>query len=107
MKIKQTILKISTNNNLQFIDLTNEIELFLKKSKIMIGQLLVYSKHTTLAIRINEKETGIFNDMEKFLNKLLPKNQYYRHNDLEIRTENLVCSSETEECLNGHSHCRQ
>ncbi|OIP24781.1 hypothetical protein AUK11_02395 [bacterium CG2_30_37_16] len=106
MKIKQTILKISTKNNLQFVDLTNEIEKFVSKSKIKFGQLLVYSRHTTLAIRVNEKETGIFNDMEEFLNKLLPKNRYYRHNDLEIRTENLVCSPETEECLNGHSHCR-
>lgn len=107
MRVKNKTLKIKTKKIFEFIDITNQIEGFVKEEKIKNGQILVYSRHTTLAIRINEKESGIFHDFENFLQKILPKEKYYKHNDLGIRTENLVCSPGAAECLNGHSHYRQ
>jgi len=66
---------------------------------------LVYSTHTTVAICVNEKEAGIVKDFKNLIEKLIPKKNYYHHNDLNIRTENLVCQSGASDCLNGYSHC--
>jgi len=105
MLIKNKILKIKSQKYLEFRDISEEVIAFVKESKVKNGQILVYSKHTTLAICINEKEKGIFNDFKKLMGKLIPKDDYYEHNDLSIRTENLVCQSSASDCLNGHSHC--
>lgn len=94
-----------SQENFEFKDLTDEVKKFVKEVKIKNGNVLVYSTHTTLAICINEKEKGIVSDFKKLMGKLIPKNDYYQHNDLSVRTENLVCQSAASDCLNGHSHC--
>lgn len=91
---------------MDFIDLTDEISKIIKKLKIKNGNIVVYSPHTTVAIAVNEKERGFHKDFSDLLLKLIPKDKYYRHNDLTIRTENVFCGiDKTTDCLNGHSHC--
>lgn len=103
--IKQKYFEYKSKDYLEFKDLTDDVADFIKESKIKNGQVLVYSTHTTVAICVNEKETGITKDFKKVLGKIVPKEDYYCHNDLTIRTENLVCQSGASDCLNGHSHC--
>lgn len=105
MKIISKTIKLKSKKYLEFIELTEMVQEFVSQSKINTGSVLIYSKHTTMAVRINEKEKGITEDFVSFINKLLPKNAYYRHNDLKIRTENLVCEPGASDCMNGHSHC--
>lgn len=105
MKIKNYPHKLTSQNYLEFIDLTDEAEKYIADSKIKNGTVLIYSTHTTVAIAVNEKEQGFFEDFKECISKLAPKDSYYRHNDLTIRTENLVCQSAASDCLNGHSHC--
>jgi len=106
MKIFRETIKFKTKKSLEFIDLTVRVERVLKKSRIKNGLVNIFSRHTTLALRINEREKGIYVDFAEILEKLVPQNRYYRHNDLKIRTENLLCSEGASECLNGHAHCR-
>ena len=103
--IKSTKIEFESKDYLEFRDLTDEVEKFIKDSGVTNGQVLVYSTHTTLAICVNEKESGIVKDFKALMCKLIPKDNYYCHNDLTIRTENLVCQSAASDCLNGHSHC--
>jgi secondary thiamine-phosphate synthase enzyme len=103
--IKQKQFEYKSGDYLEFRDLTDEVEEFIKESKIKNGQVLIYSTHTTVAICVNEKEAGIVKDFKKLMSKIIPKENYYCHNDLTIRTENLVCQSGVSDCLNGHSHC--
>jgi secondary thiamine-phosphate synthase enzyme len=103
--IKNTKIDFVSQEYLEFRDMTEEVEKFVKESGVKNGQVLVYSTHTTLAICINEKEKGIFQDFKNLMGKLIPKDTYYNHNDLTKRTENLVCQSGPSDCLNGHSHC--
>ena len=103
--IKNKSLEITTKDYLEFRDITDEVKKFVEESGIMDGQILVYSTHTTVAICINEKESGIVKDFKKLMGTMIPKEDYYCHNDLTIRTENLVCQSGVSDCLNGHSHC--
>lgn len=98
-------IEYTSQEYLEFKDLTDEIEEQVKEAGVKNGYVLVFSKHTTLAICINEKEVGIVKDFKSLMNRLIPKDAYYCHNDLTIRTENLVCQSVASDCLNGHSHC--
>jgi len=103
--INNTKFEYKSKEYLEFRDITEDVEEFVKKSKIENGQVLVYSTHTTLAICINEKEAGIVKDFRGLMGRLVPRDIYYCHNDLTKRTENLVCQSGASDCLNGYSHC--
>jgi len=103
--IKQKSFEYKSEDYLEFKDLTDEVSKFIEQSEIKTGMVLVYSTHTTVAVCVNEKEKGITKDFKSLLKKMIPKENYYCHNDLTIRTENLVCQSGASDCLNGHSHC--
>ncbi|MEI8067552.1 MAG: secondary thiamine-phosphate synthase enzyme YjbQ [Candidatus Shapirobacteria bacterium] len=105
MKIKNDNIEFKSEKYLEFIDITEEVEKIVKEAEVKNGSVLVYSTHTTLAICVNEKEKGICNDFKELMDKLIPNTAYYQHNDLNLRTENLVCQSGVSDCLNGHSHC--
>jgi len=105
MKFLHQLIKFQTRKHLQFIDLTDKAERLVHQSQAVNGVLNIFSRHTTVAIRINESERGFRQDFRDLLGRLVPKDAYYRHNDLKIRTENLVCDPNASDCLNGHSHC--
>ncbi len=84
----------------EFIDLTDRVKELVRESTVRDGLVCVYSKHTTAAIKINENEPLLLTDMESFLKKIAPIDQYYAHNDFKIRTVNM----NEDECPNGHSH---
>ncbi|MBF6601117.1 MAG: YjbQ family protein [Dehalococcoidia bacterium] len=86
----------------EFIDITDDVREVLARSEVQHGFVVVFSRHTTAAIRINEAEPLLIEDMECMLARIAPAGVYYRHNDLTIRTVNLT----ENEDLNGHSHCQ-
>ena len=104
MNVHRDTIKIRTKEFCEFIDITEKIEKFLKKTGIKDGVVSIHSKYTTLTIRVNERESGLIADFKDFISKLIPKDNYYRHNDLSVRTENLVCDPNASDCLNAHSH---
>lgn len=96
------LLEIQTTKGPEFIDITNEVMQFVEENEVDNGVLVIFSKHTTAAIRINENESLLLKDMTQFLQELAPKDKYYRHNDFSIRTEHM----HEDEVPNGHSHCQ-
>lgn len=103
--INNSLIEFKSKGYLEFEDLTDKVYEIVEETKIQNGSVLIYSTHTTLAVCINEKENGIVKDFKKIIKKIIPKDDYYCHNDLSIRTENLVCEPGASDCLNGHSHC--
>jgi secondary thiamine-phosphate synthase enzyme len=49
---------------------------------------------------INEWEDGMQQDFEQMIERLIPKSDYYAHDDFDKRTQNLV----DDERVNGASH---
>jgi 4-hydroxy-3-methylbut-2-enyl diphosphate reductase len=96
-------LMIRTNKGPQFIDITDGVTRLTQESTIRNGFAIVFTRHTTAAIRINENEPLLLRDMEEFLKKVAPANIYYNHNDFSRRTANMSDGEEP----NGHSHCQQ
>jgi secondary thiamine-phosphate synthase enzyme len=95
-------LSYTTRHGPAFHDITDDVREVLARSGMRHGFVVVFSRHTTAAIRINEAEPLLLEDMEAMLARIAPTGVYYRHNDLSIRTVNLV----EDEDLNGHSHCQ-
>ncbi len=95
-------LNLESRRAPEFIDITDHIVDFIKQSGVQNGCAVVFSKHTTAAIKINENEPLLLQDMEKFLEKLAARSDYYQHNDFTIRTVNM----NEDECPNGHAHCQ-
>src|SRR3989304_1823256 len=104
MKFFKEKIKFKTKKQFEIKDLTSKAEEMVSISGVKNGILTVFSLHTSATLAVNEKEPCFFNDFEEFVKKFVPREKYYRHNDLKIRTENLVCSPGVEECLNGDSH---
>jgi secondary thiamine-phosphate synthase enzyme len=90
---------------LQLIDVTDDVRAAVDRSDVVNGMALVYAPHTTCAIMINEHEGGFIDDFADLLADLAPaEGRYYRHDDLEIRSEGI--EEDTAEFPNGHSHVR-
>ena len=100
MKIKSFCLSVKTKEAPEFIDITDWVSGCVADSLVNNGFAVVYSKHTTAAVKINENEPLLLEDMAAFLEKSAPRHAPYRHNDFEIRTVNMT----PDESPNGHAH---
>jgi secondary thiamine-phosphate synthase enzyme len=56
-----------------------------------------------MAVRIQEAEPLLLEDLVQFLRRLAPATGHYQHNDFRIRTHHM----HDDESPNGHSHCLQ
>jgi len=102
MRIKQKILQYKTKGKFDFIDITDEVEKFVKESQIQNGIVNVQTFHTTTGLILNENEPLLLEDIKENLEKTAPESLNYNHDDFERRTVNLC----EDECANGHSHCK-
>ncbi|MEO0770832.1 MAG: secondary thiamine-phosphate synthase enzyme YjbQ [Cyanobacteria bacterium J06649_4] len=98
MAIAHTLLNISTAESIDIYDVTEKIQTFIDAQGIQSGQALIFSRHTTTALAINEYETRLLTDIKTYLRKLAPPEDRYLHNDLHLR---VVPPDEPE---NAHSH---
>jgi len=67
------------------VNITPQVEECLVESGIKEGFCLVNAMHITASVFINDDESGLHHDFEKWLEKLAPEKPYsqYRHNGFE------------------------
>jgi secondary thiamine-phosphate synthase enzyme len=85
----------------QFIDLTDLVAERVRQSGIRHGLASVQTRHTTTAIVVNEDEPLLREDMDRLLERLVPSDIRYGHDDLARRT-----GVAPDERANGAAHCR-
>ncbi|MTI79312.1 MAG: YjbQ family protein [Firmicutes bacterium] len=78
-------LWFNTETRRALINITPEVEDCLKESGIKEGLLLCNAMHITASVFINDDESGLHRDYERFLEKLAPEKPYdqYDHNGFE------------------------
>lgn len=66
-----------------FVNITRQVEESLRESGIKEGLVLVNAMHITASVFINDDESGLHHDYEKWLERLAPHEPVgqYRHND--------------------------
>ena len=96
-------LAFATAEPIQFLDITDDVARAVRSTGVQNGIVTVVSRHTTMAVRIQEDEPLLLEDLLSFLRRLAPANVHYQHNDFRIRTHHM----HDDESPNGHSHCLQ
>ena len=83
MKSHTVYLTINTKNRRDYINITRDVEIELKKSGIQEGLCLVNAMHITASVYINDAEAGLIKDFDDFLEGLAPHEPIskYRHNN--------------------------
>ena len=79
-------LHVESTTAPEFIDITDRVAAVVEESGLRNGIVVVFSKHTTAAIIIQENEPLLLQDMASLIERSSPRNAHYRHNDFDVRT---------------------
>ena len=82
MKSYRKELWFQASTRRAFINITPQVEECLQESGVREGLLLVNAMHITASVFINDDESGLHQDYERWLEKLAPHEpiSQYRHN---------------------------
>jgi secondary thiamine-phosphate synthase enzyme len=70
-----------TRQRLELINITRDLNEVVRKHGLKAGLLIVQSLHTTTAVFINEFQQALLDDIRAFLERLVGRFDYWRHND--------------------------
>jgi secondary thiamine-phosphate synthase enzyme len=70
-----------TRERLELINITRDLNEIVRKHGLKAGFVIVQSLHTTTAVFINEFQQALLDDIKAFLEKLVGRIEYWRHND--------------------------
>ena len=93
MSVYYIELKLETSGELDIINITDNVQDIVNKSKIKDGIICVFVPGSTGSITTIEYEPGLMKDLPRALQKIAPKGERYDHH-------------ETWHDDNGHSHVR-
>lgn len=85
------LLDIQTTTRTELIDITDRVRAAVMDSGVKEGMCAIMTRHTTCSIIINENERGLRTDIISMLEKLIPQDQNYAHDQIDN---------------NAHSHLR-
>ena len=85
-------LTFNTKKHREYIHITPQVQAAVKKSGVKEGMVLVSAMHITAGVYVNDNESGLIEDIDKWLEELAPFREDYQHHD----------SGET----NGDSHLK-
>ena len=78
--IAETI-DVDTSQRIEIIDLTDTVMAFVRRSGVREGLLSLWSMHTTCTVFINESQSALESDILAFLENVVDRKSYYKHND--------------------------
>ena len=74
-------IEVDTTVRTELVDLTDTVMAFVRRSGVKEGQLSLWSMHTTCTIFINESQRALEADILAFLEDIVARQKYYKHND--------------------------
>jgi secondary thiamine-phosphate synthase enzyme len=98
MPIINQFVELETEVGINIYNLTPKLEAIIANTPIKNGQVIVFCRHTTTALAINEYEVRLLEDLKNHFHKLAPPTDKYLHNDLHLR------DVPPDEPINAHSH---
>ena len=82
MRVLNDTIELQTNEGIGIDDITDRLQGWLSSNQLRDGQILVFTRHTTTAIAINEFEEQLVADIKELFARLVPSEAVYAHNDL-------------------------
>jgi len=81
MKVQTKKLVEKTQGFCDIIDITAKVQAEIQKEKIRDGLATVFVSGSTAGLTTIEYESGLVKDLKEVLEKLIPSNQKYHHDD--------------------------
>lgn len=83
MKSYRKELWFCAKSRREYFNITPQVEVCLRESGIKEGLILVNAMHITASVFVNDNESGLHQDFEKWLEKLAPEKPHsqYAHNE--------------------------
>lgn len=101
VKIFNQKIDFETKNQIEFFDMTDNVQKIIDESGVREGKVLIFVPHTTMGVVINQNEPMLTQDFMRLLYKLAPMDDRYSHDLFELRK-----ASKSDGRSNGHSHCK-
>lgn len=101
MKIHREQIDLESKTQIQFMDITDQVQEIIDRSGIREGQVLIYVPHTTMGVAINHNESMLLQDFMRVLYKIVPVDDQYTHDLFELKRDSM-----SDGRSNGHSHCK-
>jgi secondary thiamine-phosphate synthase enzyme len=70
---------ITTKSRYEILDITDRVEEVRKKARLADGFILVSTMHITSSIFVNDHESGLWQDIMRWLEELAPRKPDYKH----------------------------
>jgi secondary thiamine-phosphate synthase enzyme len=104
-KVFNMNIGFATKGEIEFIDLTDQIQAAVAKSQIKNGMVHVFAPHATGVIILTENEQGLLEDIRKFLETTIPRDGNYAHpsNAYSHLRSMLLPPDRTLPVINGHA----
>ncbi len=74
-------IELDSTERVELVDLTDTVMAFVRRAGVKEGQLSLWSMHTTCSVFINESQQALATDIKTFLEHVVARGDYYRHND--------------------------
>jgi secondary thiamine-phosphate synthase enzyme len=101
MKTYKEKIKFKSTAQMEFIDITDDVQKVIDNSGIRDGRVCVFLQHTTMGVMINHNEPMLLQDFMRVLYRLAPSDERYSHDIFELKNGN-----KSDGRSNGHSHCK-
>jgi secondary thiamine-phosphate synthase enzyme len=79
MKFATEYLWFNTKTKREYINITDKVEEVVSSTGIQEGMVLVSAMHITASVYVNDAESGLIQDIDKWLEELAPFNSNYLH----------------------------
>ncbi len=77
-------MTVKTQERTDLINLSDDIRSFVESTGVKDGYVQVSSLHTTAGLIINEWQDALLSDVKNLIERVVPRDTYYRHNDPEF-----------------------
>jgi secondary thiamine-phosphate synthase enzyme len=78
-KVVNSSITFATKGEIDFVDLSDEIQKAAEKSGVSNGIIHVFAPHATGILILTENDSALLDDIEAFLKNLVPSNGNYNH----------------------------
>ena len=79
MKSHTEYLTFKTRQRREYVHITPQVEAIVKQSGVQDGMVLVSAMHITAGVYVNDNESGLIEDIGKWLEGLAPARPEYNH----------------------------
>jgi secondary thiamine-phosphate synthase enzyme len=107
-RVFNRVIEWVTTERFQLVNLTERMNELVRKSGVREGTIHLQSLHTTTAVFLNEWQDALLHDMKTCLERLVDRNERWRHNDSQFSDcERSNADSHLRGMLLGQTLCLQ